>query len=178
MVPMFDEGDEEVNDDAKEEEADEEEEGDDDDEGDDDGEEERDDDDKEAKLLAPPVHTCVFFLLLAGVVASSLSGSLAGVLAQTAVFPGDTVRKRMMANGVDGRRRLYSSSFDCVAKMWKREGALSFYSGLRPCVLKAVPSGALQFGIYELCKGLFRRLHSDLPPVAYAPPPPRALPPR
>eukprot|EP00920_Eleutheroschizon_duboscqi_P000671 GHVT01001823.1.p1 GENE.GHVT01001823.1~~GHVT01001823.1.p1 ORF type:complete len:486 (-),score=157.09 GHVT01001823.1:941-2398(-) len=112
------------------------------------------------------------------VVTSGLAGSLAGVLAQTAVFPGDTVRKRMMANGVDGRRRLYSSSFDCVAKMWKREGALSFYSGLRPCVLKAVPSGALQFGIYELCKGLFRRLHSDLPPVAYAPPPPRALPPR
>lgn len=41
------------------------------------------------------------------VVHFSFSGSLAGVTAQCLVFPGDTIRKRMMSNGVDGRKRIY-----------------------------------------------------------------------
>eukprot|EP00922_Rhytidocystis_sp_ex-Travisia-forbesii_P005153 GHVS01007537.1.p1 GENE.GHVS01007537.1~~GHVS01007537.1.p1 ORF type:complete len:410 (-),score=90.63 GHVS01007537.1:1155-2342(-) len=85
---------------------------------------------------------------------SSLAGSIAGVAAQAVVFPGDTVRKRMMTNGLGGAPRLYRNSLDCFNKLLAREGARSFYSGLLPCVLRAIPSGAIQFGSYELCKAL------------------------
>eukprot|EP00922_Rhytidocystis_sp_ex-Travisia-forbesii_P005155 GHVS01007539.1.p1 GENE.GHVS01007539.1~~GHVS01007539.1.p1 ORF type:complete len:454 (-),score=86.40 GHVS01007539.1:363-1670(-) len=83
---------------------------------------------------------------------SSLAGSFAGVAAQAVVFPGDTVRKRMMANGLGGAPRLYRNSLDCFRKVLALEGPRGFYSGLLPCVLRAVPSGAIQFGSYELCK--------------------------
>eukprot|EP00921_Rhytidocystis_pertsovi_P014928 GHVQ01023944.1.p1 GENE.GHVQ01023944.1~~GHVQ01023944.1.p1 ORF type:complete len:116 (+),score=8.48 GHVQ01023944.1:98-445(+) len=82
------------------------------------------------------------------------TGSLAGFFAQTIVFPGDTVRKRMMANGVGGSTRTYRTSIDCFCKLWSKEGISAFYSGMLPCALRALPSGAIQFGSYELLKAL------------------------
>lgn len=88
---------------------------------------------------------------------SGFAGSLAGVAAQSLVFPGDTVRKRMMSNGIDGRPRIYRSSWDCAVKIFQREGLLGFYSGVLPLCLRAIPSGAVQFASYELCKLVMSR---------------------
>eukprot|EP00386_Alphamonas_edax_P007698 GDKI01025580.1.p1 GENE.GDKI01025580.1~~GDKI01025580.1.p1 ORF type:complete len:389 (-),score=69.61 GDKI01025580.1:23-1189(-) len=86
---------------------------------------------------------------------SSVAGSLAALTAQTIVFPGDTVRKRMMANGADGSDRVYKSMRDCFRQIYRKEGVRVFYHGLGPTALKAVPSGAIQFGCYELLKSIF-----------------------
>eukprot|EP01068_Selenidium_serpulae_P001280 Selendium_serpulae@DN1394_c0_g1_i1.p1 len=85
---------------------------------------------------------------------SSIPGSLAGTLSQLVVFPGDTLRKRMMADGCDGQPRKYRHSLDCARTILRTEGARAFYSGLVPTLVRAVPSGAIQFGAYEMFKAI------------------------
>jgi len=42
------------------------------------------------------------------------SGALAGLCAQFITYPGDTVRRRMIANGVGGTERKYRNAVDCT----------------------------------------------------------------
>ncbi|KAL7068247.1 putative carrier protein [Cryptosporidium serpentis] len=89
------------------------------------------------------------------VMISSISGILSSITSLFLIFPGDTIKKRMMTNGIDGSKKLYTNSIDCIRKIYKKEGIRSFYYGLRPSILKSIPSGALQFGVYELFKYFF-----------------------
>ncbi|KAF8821101.1 carrier superfamily protein [Cardiosporidium cionae] len=89
---------------------------------------------------------------------SGFSGCLASLTAQSIVFPGDTVRKRMMSNGVNGSRRHYRNSWDCFLKILRHEGFASFYYGIWPACLRSIPSGAIQFGCYEFIKTLLLRI--------------------
>ncbi|UKJ88941.2 mitochondrial carrier protein [Theileria orientalis] len=83
---------------------------------------------------------------------SSLAGSAAGASALFIVFPGDTVRKRMMNNAISSENRLYRNSVCCMKYIIKNEGILAFYHGLFPSMLKSLPSGAIQFLMYEVLK--------------------------
>ncbi|SIO73723.1 Mitochondrial transporter (putative) [Babesia microti strain RI] len=83
---------------------------------------------------------------------SSLSGSLSGFSALLIVFPGDTVRKRMMNNAISNQNRLYKNSLDCFRTILRSEGVLAYYHGLFPSLLKSIPSGAIQFVSYEIFK--------------------------
>ncbi|ETB61133.1 hypothetical protein YYC_02054 [Plasmodium yoelii 17X] len=83
---------------------------------------------------------------------SSIAGSLSNVTSLIIVFPGDTVRKRMMNNGIDNNNYIYKNTFHCIKKIYYHEGLKSFYSGLFPSILKCVPSGAIQFMSYEILK--------------------------
>jgi len=96
---------------------------------------------------------------------SSIAGSLGSLTAQLLVFPGDTIRKRMMADGVDSRPgggkdpRKYKGMMDCLRQVLREGGASRLYHGLVPCIVKALPNGAIQFGSIEL--------FSKLVPQAY-----------
>ncbi|OII77059.1 carrier protein [Cryptosporidium andersoni] len=96
------------------------------------------------------------------VMISSISGILSSITSLFLIFPGDTIKKRMMTNGIDGSKKLYTNSIDCIRKIYKKEGIRSFYYGLRPSILKSIPSGALQFGVYELSKHFFQRRLNEL----------------
>ncbi|CEM35081.1 unnamed protein product [Vitrella brassicaformis CCMP3155] len=92
----------------------------------------------------------------ADVVESSVAGSLASLTAQLMVFPCDTIRKRMMADGVDKRTgdgmdpRKYRGMVDCLRQVLREGGVCRLYHGLVPCIVKALPNGAIQFGSLEL----------------------------
>ncbi|GIX64962.1 mitochondrial carrier protein, putative [Babesia caballi] len=88
---------------------------------------------------------------------SSIAGSAAGFSALSIVFPGDTVRKRMMNNAISSERRLYTSARHCVKSILVKEGITAFYYGLFPSLLKSLPSGALQFLMYETMKHLINK---------------------
>ncbi|PHJ25039.1 mitochondrial carrier superfamily protein [Cystoisospora suis] len=90
---------------------------------------------------------------------SSTAGSLANFTAQLIVFPFDTARKRLMADGIDGREKLYSSCRACLASIYRREGIAALYSGLGPATLRCLPAGAVQFTSYEAMKCLFDLRH-------------------
>eukprot|EP01050_Picozoa_sp_SAG11_P010972 SAG11_NODE_1132_length_5752_cov_8.739685_4_plen_217_part_00 len=47
-------------------------------------------------------------------------GSFAATTAQSIVFPFDTLRRRLQANGEAGQKRLYSGLLDCVMKTFRR----------------------------------------------------------
>lgn len=85
---------------------------------------------------------------------SSLAGSAAGFTALSIVFPGDTVRKRMMNNAISSEKQLYKNARHCIRHIMRKEGVAAFYYGMFPSLLKSLPSGALQFLMYEILKHL------------------------
>ncbi|KEP65698.1 UNVERIFIED_CONTAM: carrier superfamily protein [Hammondia hammondi] len=90
---------------------------------------------------------------------SCVSGSLASFCAQLVVFPFDTARKRLMADGIDGRRKLYGSCRACLMSIYRREGFAALFAGLWPATLRCLPAGALQFTSYECFKFFFQMQH-------------------
>ncbi|SOV82312.1 mitochondrial carrier protein, putative [Plasmodium reichenowi] len=85
---------------------------------------------------------------------SSLAGSLSNLTSLIIVFPGDTVRKRMMNNGIDNKNYIYKNTLHCIKNIYYLEGIRNFYHGLFPSMLKCIPSGAIQFMSYEILKHL------------------------
>ncbi|CAC9699289.1 mitochondrial carrier protein, putative [Plasmodium sp. DRC-Itaito] len=85
---------------------------------------------------------------------SSLAGSLSNLTSLIIVFPGDTVRKRMMNNGIDNKNYIYKNTLHCIKNIYYAEGIRNFYHGLFPSMLKCIPSGAIQFMSYEILKHL------------------------
>ncbi|SOV81607.1 mitochondrial carrier protein, putative [Plasmodium sp. gorilla clade G3] len=88
---------------------------------------------------------------------SSLAGSLSNLTSLIIVFPGDTVRKRMMNNGIDNKNYIYKNTFHCIKNIYYIEGIRNFYHGLFPSMLKCIPSGAIQFMSYEILKHLLSK---------------------
>ncbi len=60
-----------------------------------------------------------------------LSGSLAGGMAQSIIYPLEVVKTRMVLR----KTGEYSSIFDCVNKIAKNEGMRAFYKGYIPNIL-------------------------------------------
>ena len=88
------------------------------------------------------------------VAAMLLCGSAAGISAQTLCYPLDTVRHQMQANGLSGQARVYSSTLDCVRKVWARQGVLGFFKGWGLNTFRALPGAAVQFTSYDTFKRL------------------------
>lgn len=43
----------------------------------------------------------------------------------------------------------YTGVIQCFRLLWKQEGLASMYGGLTPHLLRAVPSTAIMFGVFE-----------------------------
>ncbi|CAG9864617.1 unnamed protein product [Phyllotreta striolata] len=89
--------------------------------------------------------------------ASMVSGSLAGLVAKTAIYPFDLLKKRMQVQGFDEGRRLFGKLFHCnglldaFRKVYIGEGVAGFFKGYLPSMVKAVVTGGLYFSTYEMC---------------------------
>lgn len=83
-------------------------------------------------------------------------GAAAGLFAQTATFWGDTLRRRMQTNGLNGRPRHYKNTWDCVKQIWTKEGFVGFYRGLNTNIVRCIPGAAIQFVAYDGLKSLFK----------------------
>lgn len=88
-------------------------------------------------------------------------GALAGIISKTGVFPLDLVRKRLQVQGPYLTKYVVSSIPDyahhisvigCMRKIVRTEGFWALYKGLAPGLLKAGPSGAIYFLMFELSK--------------------------
>ncbi|KAG5459780.1 MAG: hypothetical protein BJ554DRAFT_8264 [Olpidium bornovanus] len=85
-----------------------------------------------------------------------ISGALSGTLSKIAVYPVDTIRKRMQIQGPTQNAYAvnhvptYPKSIKGVfAQILRDEGPLSLYKGLTPAILKAAPASAITFLVYE-----------------------------
>lgn len=73
-------------------------------------------------------------------------GSFAGIITVYSTMPIDTVKTRMQALGAD---KIYSSTLNCFAKIFREEGLLTFWKGATPRLGRLVLSGGIVFTIYE-----------------------------
>lgn len=90
-----------------------------------------------------------------------ICGSLAGIISKTGVFPLDVVRKRLQVQGPHISEYVVSSIpnyaqhnsvISCARKIIYTEGYWALYKGIVPGLLKAGPSGAVYFLMFELAK--------------------------
>jgi hypothetical protein len=90
------------------------------------------------------------------VVWKMVSGAIAGIVAQSLMYPGDTLRRRMQTNGIGGEKRVYTTTWHCVKETMRKEGVQGFYKGLTANTLKAFPLAGFQFVFFDFLKMLMK----------------------
>lgn len=85
------------------------------------------------------------------------AGSIAGAIAQTAIFPMEVVKTRL-AISTTGQ---YTGLLDCGLKILKKEGIRSFYRGYLPNLIGIIPYAGIDLTIYETLKLMYLRNHPD-----------------
>jgi solute carrier family 25 thiamine pyrophosphate transporter 19 len=99
----------------------------------------------------------------------AVAGITASVLSKSAVFPLDTVRKRLQVQGpmrtkyVGGHRMpAYERGVvGTLGMILRREGTRGLYRGLSVSLVKAAPASAVTMWTYERAIGVMRSIDSD-----------------
>jgi len=81
-----------------------------------------------------------------------LSGTMAGVTAQTLMFPGDVLKRQLQINGVDNTEKKMNGITDCIRYIYRTRGFTGFYQGYIINLIKVVPEVTIQFFVYEAVK--------------------------
>ncbi|QDS68081.1 mitochondrial thiamine pyrophosphate transporter [Venturia effusa] len=96
--------------------------------------------------------------------ADGLAGIFASVLSKTAVYPLDTVRKRLQVQGPSREKYVhrnipeYTSGVAATIKMiLQREGVRGMYRGLTVALVKAAPTSAITVWTFERVMGVLKR---------------------
>lgn len=78
-------------------------------------------------------------------------GAVAGLVAQTAVYPADVVRRRMQTH--IGRDRPYASTTEALLRIAREEGVRrGLYRGLTLNYIKTLPNVAIYMSLYDYLK--------------------------
>ncbi|XP_068946591.1 mitochondrial adenyl nucleotide antiporter SLC25A24-like isoform X2 [Petaurus breviceps papuanus] len=91
-----------------------------------------------------------------GIMDRFVSGSLAGITAQTLVYPLEVLKTRLT---LDSTSR-YTGISNCVQKMLKYEGFRTFYKGYVPNILGIIPYAGVDLAVFELLKNFWLQHHS------------------
>ncbi len=86
---------------------------------------------------------------------NTVLGACAAAGACCVMIPIDTIKTRMVMDGLDGTERVYKGMVDCCKKIVSDEGWQSLYKALTPRLLAVMPMIGIQFGVYETIKRLF-----------------------
>ena len=86
-------------------------------------------------------------------IADLIIGAMSGVIAQTASYPFEVVRRRMQVGGITQPDRWLRWG-ETVGAVWHSRGWRGFYVGLGIGYLKAVPMTAVSFTVWQSCKRL------------------------
>lgn len=76
-------------------------------------------------------------------------GSIAATVAQTLLYPLDTIRRRMQVNGSGLFTSTYTSSLGCAKSILASEGIRGFYRGVMLNIVKTLPQVSLQLAILD-----------------------------
>jgi solute carrier family 25 protein 42 len=95
--------------------------------------------------------------IMEGHLSRFISGSLAGVTAQSLTYPLDMARARL---AVSDRSKYYSLT-DTFRKVIKQEGVLTLYKGYIPTMMGVIPYAGFSFFTYETCKVYHKKYFGD-----------------
>lgn len=86
-------------------------------------------------------------------------GAISKVIASTTTYPLQVIKSRLQqrnqvveltdAGEVVIVKREYAGVFDCVTRIWKKEGIQGFFKGCIPNAVRVAPSAAITFVVYE-----------------------------
>ncbi|RMZ78067.1 hypothetical protein DV737_g4058, partial [Chaetothyriales sp. CBS 132003] len=85
----------------------------------------------------------------------AVAGVMASVVAKSATFPLDLIRKRLQIQGPTRRRYIhtnipvYRGVLHGLFAIWRREGVRGWYRGLTVSLVKAAPASAVTMYVYE-----------------------------
>ncbi|XP_077416798.1 calcium-binding mitochondrial carrier protein SCaMC-2-A [Vanacampus margaritifer] len=80
-----------------------------------------------------------------------VAGSLAGVIAQSAIYPMEVLKTRL-ALRTTGQ---YAGISDCAKQIFRREGLAAFYKGYVPNMLGIIPYAGIDLAVYETLKNSY-----------------------
>ncbi|KAK9368022.1 mitochondrial carrier domain-containing protein [Lipomyces kononenkoae] len=80
------------------------------------------------------------------------SGAVSGAVAQTLTYPFDVLRRRFQVNTMKDLGFQYSSVWDAIRSIVKKEGPFGMYKGLSANLLKVAPSMASSWLSFEIVK--------------------------
>ena len=87
-----------------------------------------------------------------------LAGSIAGFIAQTAIYPLEVVKTRLAI----AYNNQYAGLWDCVGRIMFHEGARGFFKGWVPNMLGILPYAGIDLTIYETSKNAYlKRYHPN-----------------
>jgi Mitochondrial carrier protein len=86
------------------------------------------------------------------IVTQFLSAVAAGFFMTITVSPFDMVRTRLMNQPVDVK--LYNNAIDCMLKIAKNEGPMTFWRGFVPIWSRFAPTTTIQLVIFEQLRGM------------------------
>ena len=103
------------------------------------------------------IKTAFFFAMqrTGNTLENTILGALAAAGACCVMIPVDTIKTRLVMDGLGEDARAYSGMIDCCRKMISDEGWRSLYRALTPRLLAVTPMIGIQFGVYETIKRLF-----------------------
>lgn len=79
----------------------------------------------------------------------ALYGGLAGEMLWITSYPFDVIKSKMQSDGF-GEKLRYKSMRDAFGQTWRHEGAMGFWRGIGPTLLRAMPVSAGTFATVEL----------------------------
>uniref|UniRef100_A0A671RIC4 Calcium-binding mitochondrial carrier protein SCaMC-2-A n=1 Tax=Sinocyclocheilus anshuiensis TaxID=1608454 RepID=A0A671RIC4_9TELE len=83
-----------------------------------------------------------------GITERFLAGSLAGVIAQSAIYPMEVLKTRLALR----KTGQYKGISDCAKQILKGEGVSAFYKGYIPNMLGIIPYAGIDLAVYETLK--------------------------
>lgn len=85
-----------------------------------------------------------------------VAGSLAGVMAQSTIYPMEVLKTRL-ALRTTGQ---YSGISDCAKQILRKEGLVAFYKGYVPNMLGIIPYAGIDLAVYETLKNNYLQQYS------------------
>ncbi|KAA8592449.1 calcium-binding mitochondrial carrier protein SCaMC-2-A [Etheostoma spectabile] len=77
-----------------------------------------------------------------------VSGSLAGVIAQSTIYPMEVLKTRLALR----KTGQYSGILNCAKQIFRNEGLAAFYKGYVPNMLGIIPYAGIDLAVYETLK--------------------------
>ncbi|KAL5012774.1 hypothetical protein ScPMuIL_011325 [Solemya velum] len=95
-----------------------------------------------------------------GVIERLASGSIAGAISQTIIYPMEVLKTRLALR----KTGQYNGIADCAWKLFKNEGFGTFYRGYLPNILGIIPYAGIDLAIYETLKKMYMARNKNKDP--------------
>ncbi|XP_078107588.1 calcium-binding mitochondrial carrier protein SCaMC-2-A [Sander vitreus] len=80
-----------------------------------------------------------------------VAGSLAGVIAQSTIYPMEVLKTRLALR----KTGQYSGILNCAQQIFRKEGLAAFYKGYVPNMLGIIPYAGIDLAVYETLKNRY-----------------------